>query len=253
MDQASHQLKIALIDAMKSSHPEHVFKISEAKSKSCANFLKPFLKSPNKIFSTNYDVLLYWILMRNEISDAIDGFGRDTIKEEDGASTKDWQYSELRWGKHKEGQNIFYLHGTLPIFDDGIEIIKEEYDGNPILENIKNRIESGHYPIFITAGNGDEKLNCILHNYYLSFCYDALCNIGGSLITFGFNFGEYDEHIIRAINKAAAAKDFKKKLLSIYIGFYSEDDRKHIESIKGKFNCKKVELFDSKSVNIWDK
>ena len=65
--------------------------------------------------------------------------------------------SELRWGNNKETQNVFYLHGALPIFDDGIEIIKEEYvHCNLILENIKKRMDNGSYPIFVTAGNGEE-------------------------------------------------------------------------------------------------
>ena len=157
--------------------------------------------------------------------------------------------SELRWGNNKETQNVFYLHGALPIFDDGIEIVKEEYDGNLILENIKKRMDNGSYPVFVTAGNGEEKLSHILHNHYLAFCYDKLCSIDGSLITFGFNFGQYDDHIIRAVNEAAS-QDYEEKLWSIYIGVYSEDDIKHIESIKKQFKCK-VNIFDTKTARLW--
>lgn len=118
------------------------------------------------------------------------------------------------------------------------------------MEQIQKLMNKGTYPIFVTAGNGDEKLNHIKHNYYLAYCYDSLCNISGSLITYGFNFGEYDEHIIKAINKAAR-QDITKKLWSVYIGVYSEDDKKHIESIESKFKCK-VHIFDSKTAKIWD-
>ena len=112
------------------------------------------------------------------------------------------------------------------------------------------RMEKGNYPIFVTAGNGDEKLNHILHNHYLSFCYDKLSTIKGSLVTFGFNFGEYDEHIIRAIN-LAAKQDIRNCLRSVYIGVYSDDDKKHIEQIEHKFKCK-VNIFDTKTANIWN-
>ena len=47
----------------------------------------------------------------------------------------------------------------------------------------------------------------------------SVCNVSGSLITHGFNFGEYDEHIIQAINKAASNTNFDRKLWSIYIVF----------------------------------
>ena len=73
----------------------------------------------------------------------------------------------------------------------------------------------------------------------------------GSLVTFGFNFGTYDEHIIEAINKAA--KDGMKtsqKLWSIYIGVYSDADKAHVEKISDKFKCK-VHIYDAKSADIW--
>ena len=249
IEEASSVLKKSLIEAVEKMHPEYVFSIPELKSQSCAAFLELFTKRNGKIFSTNYDILLYWVLMRNQIENAVDGFGRDAIEQDEWVPEEDMEYSELRWGKNKEKQNIYYLHGALPIFDDGIEIIKEEYDGNYILQNIEVRMNDGQYPIFVTAGDCDEKLNHILHNHYLSYCYDSLCSIKGSLITIGFNFGEYDEHIIKAINKAAK-QDIRDRLRSVYIGTFSEDDVKYIESIKDKFNCK-VNTFDSKTAHIW--
>jgi hypothetical protein len=34
------------------------------------------------------------------------------------------------------------------------------------------------------------------------YCHEQLSTLEGSLVIFGFNFGEYDTHIIDAINKA---------------------------------------------------
>ena len=57
----------------------------------------------------------------------------------------------------------------------------------------------------------------------------------GSLVTFGFNFGQYDEHIIDAINRAAKqGRKAPPKLWSLYIGVYSEEDKKHIGQIEGR-------------------
>jgi hypothetical protein len=249
LDHAMSVLKRSLLNAVKSLHPEHVFSISEDKCNTCANFLKEYLGNGSKVFSTNYDILLYWVLMRNQLPNAIDGFGRDAIETDEWRPEEEIQYSELRWGKHKDEQNIFYLHGALPFFDCGIEVVKEEYDGNFILENIKKRMENGQYPIFVTAGDGNEKLNHIVHNQYLLNCYENLCSINGSLITFGFNFGDYDDHIINAIN-AATKQDISSRLWSIYIGVFSESDIQHINQIEHKFNCK-VHLFDSRTINIW--
>jgi len=252
---ASEKLKKSLIDAVQSSHPEHVFKIPEEKSLSCIDFLEEYLNTDGLIFSTNYDLLLYWVLMRNNAQKAIDGFGRyleTDLENGEYIVSDDLEYSELIWGKHKEEQTIYYLHGTLPIFDTGINIVKAVYNTEHyLLQNINERIEKKEYPIFVTAGNGKEKLTHIMHNKYLSYCFEKLCTIGGSLVTLGFNFGEYDTHIIDAINMAAKQK-LSDKLWSVYIGVYSEDDLKHIEEIKSKFKVQKVVPYNARTVNIWN-
>lgn len=132
-------------------------------------------------------------------------------------------------------------------------LTKEIYEEDYLLTNIKKRIDKKEYPVFVTAGDGKQKLAHILHNQYLDYCYKSLSNITGSLVVFGFGFGKYDEHIIDAINKAAKGKKKNKfdKLWSVYIEVYSKADEKHIKSIIKKFKCKKVYLFDSKTAGIW--
>lgn len=252
IDVASAKLKQGLLEAVKALHPEHVFTIPEEQSVCCAKFLKSFLDSKGKIFSTNYDLLLYWVLLRNNVISHIDGFGREQENPGEFVPADEQIWSELRWGKHREEQNVFYVHGALPLFDTGIEIVKEEYDQRQyLLEKISSRMDAGEYPIFVAAGDGSQKLAHIMHNKYLTFCYDNLCNITGSLVTFGFNFGPYDEHVIEAINRAAkyGKKDFPK-LCSIYIGVYSDEDRQHIQEIQGKFRCK-VHLYDARTAEVW--
>lgn len=252
LDKASVDLKQALIDAVKVLHPEYVFSIPQEKSDACAIFINTFLETGGHIFTTNYDLLLYWVLMRNQVLRAVDGFGRYRENPDEFVPEDEIEYSELRWGKHKDDQVIHYVHGALPLFDTGVYIVKEEYDSQHyLLENISERMDRGEYPIFVTAGNGREKLTHIMHNRYLSFCYENLSNAVGSLVTFGFNFGKYDGHIIEAINIAAKhGKTAPPKLWSIYIGVYSDDDRQHIENIAHEFRCK-VHIFDAKTAKVW--
>lgn len=253
IQEASQTLKDSLIEAVKTLHPEHVFEIAEEKCKSCFNFLREYLENNGKIFSTNYDLLLYWVLMRNRTDFAIDGFGRELENPEEIIIGEEPEFSdELIWGKHKKEQTVFYLHGTLPIFDTGVDIVKEQYDSQHyLLQKINERMERKEYPIFVTAGGAKEKLNNIMHNKYLSYCYEQLSTLEGSLVIFGFNFGEYDTHIIDAINKACHyGKKSGNKLHSVYIGVYSDEDLKHIESIESKFMCK-VNKYNARTVQIW--
>jgi Domain of unknown function (DUF4917) len=251
--EAHQKLKLSLLDAIKSLHPEHVFKIPQDCIEKCTAFLHNFLDVGGEIFSTNYDLLLYWVLMRGDFPKAVDGFGRELCNPvEVGQRREDPDWSELLWGPNRANQNVHYLHGTLPLFDVGAEIVKETYsEEGYLLENVGARLDAGQYPLFVTAGNGSEKLTLIRHNRYLANCYDRLCEVDGSLVTFGFGFGQSDEHIIDAINKAAHAEHKNPpKLWSIYIGVNSETGRKHIESIEDKFHLK-VSTFDAKTANPW--
>lgn len=249
---ASQKLKSALLKSIKELHPEHVYKIPEEKSAACANFIRLFLESGGSIYTTNYDLLLYWVLMRQGVANPVDGFGRELENPVEVAEGAEQEWSELIWGPNISNQNVHYLHGALHLFDSGADVIKEQYDGSGyLLENISARLDEGSYPIFVTAGNGDEKLEHIRHNRYLSHCYDRLCEVDGSLVTFGFGFGQYDEHIIEAVNKAAKFSTKKPpKLWSIYIGVYSDADIEHIKSIEKKFHSK-VRLFDARTANVW--
>lgn len=253
VESAAVELKRSLLDAIRQLHPEHVFEVPQEKNDACGRFLKPFLETEGHIFTTNYDLLLYWVLMRNKVVQAVDGFGRDRENPEgEYVPEEELEYSDLRWGKHRDTQVIHYLHGALPLFDTGVEIVKEEYDNEHyLLENISSRIKDGEYPIFVTAGDGRDKLTHILHNRYLTHCYEAFCTATGSLVTFGFNFGENDQHIIDAINKAAKyGKRERPRLWSIYVGVYSEEDRDRIESLAPDFKCK-VHIFDAKTTPVW--
>lgn len=250
IDAASSKLKQSLIDAVKAMHPEHVYRVAEEQSASCSEFLNHFLKSGGSIFSTNYDLLLYWVLLRSSTVEHCDGFGRELENPDEVERGEDEIWSELVWGKNRDEQNTFYLHGALPFFDTGVNIVKEEYDGaRYLLQNISDRMEAGDYPVFVTAGNGQEKLAHIKHNPYLTWCYDKFTRIDGSLVSFGFNFGPYDDHITAAINRAAKQPK-TGRLWSIYIGVYSDADREHIESIESDFGCK-VHIFDAKSAPVW--
>ncbi len=253
VDTASAKLKTSLLDAVKALHPEHVFKVPEEQSIACSLFLKRFFDTGGNIFSTNYDLLLYWVLMRNNIVKHVDGCGRELENPSDEfVPPEEQEWSELTWGKYRDEQNVFYLHGALPFFDSGVAVTKEEYDVyNYLLQKISARMEKAEYPIFVTAGDGQQKLTHITHNQYLTYCYDNLCGAEGSLVTFGFGFGPHDEHIIEAINRAAKfGRKVKNKLWSVYIGVYSDDDKKHIEQLESKFKCK-VHVYDAKTAKVW--
>ena len=250
--EAAVRLKHGLLSAIKEMHPEHVFMVPNERSIACANFLRQFLESGGHIFTTNYDLLLYWVLMRQAVNNPTDGFGKELLNPVEVTLGEEAEWTDLIWGPNASSQNIHYLHGALHLFDEKHEIHKEQYSWDAyLLENIKTRLDRGSYPIFVTAGNGNDKLEHIRHNRYLSHCFDTLSKTDGSLVTFGFNFGEYDEHIIDALNRANHHRsNTPPKLWSVYIGTYSETDVEHIRSIEHKFHAK-VRIYDARTADVW--
>lgn len=250
---AHNGLRKSLMDAIKSMHPEHVFKVPDEKSAACARFVNRFLETGGSVFTSNYDLLLYWVLMRQKIPNACDGFGRELLNPVEVENrTGEPEYSPLLWGPNRSRQNVFYLHGSLPLFDTGTEVEKEQYDESGyLLENISARIEADEYPVFVTSGDGDDKLAQIRANPYLSDCYEHLCSVDGSIVTFGFSFGESDLHLVDALNKAThyPSKDVPK-LWSVYIGVFSNADMQRAAALEKTLHAK-VHTYNAQTAEVW--
>lgn len=253
----SEAAKCSLIEAITELHPEYVFKLKEHEIKKCGTFLSPYVckDCDSSIISTNYDLLLYWVLMRfgdeNSEVDCCDGFSYD-VDDYDSNYEFDKNEHSLIWTSCSF-QNVYYLHGALHLFSSIEGVMKEQYRESAekplILDRIKERIYRRQYPLFVTEGDGDAKKRQISKSAYLSNCFNHLKTLNGSLVTFGFSFGDSDQHVIDAINKAASKRS-DHRLRSIYIGVFSDKDRKHIEEISNKFKVK-VNTFDAKTVNVW--
>ena len=187
--------------------------------------------------------------MRNGL-DSVDGFGKEFEGWDE--TTGEADFADLSWGKYRDEQAIFYLHGALHLFDTGVEIVKELYDSEHLLlDKIKARIAEKDYPIFVAAGNGHEKMTHITHNKYLQHGFDTFSTIEGSLIIFGFGFGDPDSHIIEAINKAAKhGQKTDDRLWSVYIGVNSQSGLDRMEQIKDRFQCK-VKYYDARTTGVW--
>lgn len=101
---ASQRLKNALLKSVKELHPEHVTRMPEEKSTACANFLRPFLESGGSIYTTNYDLLLYWVLYATRSPNPVDGFGRELENPVEAAEGEEQEWSELIWGPNKSNE-----------------------------------------------------------------------------------------------------------------------------------------------------
>lgn len=63
--------------------------------------------------------------MRNAIVEHGDGFGRD-LENPENLATRGTAMVGVEMGQAQKKQNVFYVHGALPFFDAGVDIVKEE-------------------------------------------------------------------------------------------------------------------------------
>lgn len=191
MTEDSAGLRDVLITAIAKSHPDYPFEIDDKASASCKSFLSEF----HHIFTVNYDLLLYWTLMRADIDPKVksdDGF---RTPEEGEALYVTWEPENV----HR--QNVHYLHGALHLFDAGHELQKYTWinTGERLIDQIRAAMIDGKFPLFVAEGRSEQKLKKIRHSAYLSKAERSLNSIGNSLFTFGHSLASNDDHVIRAI------------------------------------------------------
>ena len=244
-------LKEHLVAIITNSHPEKSTSITASERVACLDFLEPF----NRIYSLNYDLLLYWVILDlvNSGKNYTDGFSNTEYSEDDAYVV----YAN----DSSTPQNLYFLHGALHLFDAGDEFHKITYNNSQIclVDQIKQALADKKYPVFISEGTSKQKKQKIIHNAYLNHCYKSIKKIGGDLVIFGTLLKKNDEHILNAI--------LNSDVQNIYLGVSSNSDIKHIEAAVDEYNqnfeqlktakklrkdrTKALHLYDYKTANVW--
>ncbi len=212
-----------------------------------------FLSNFHKIFTLNYDCLLYWVLLNRE--DFLKKYPNiEIFKMDDGFREYN---NEIVWKQkqnQKQKQNVFYLHGALHIYkkDNGL-ICKPHNDGRYLMDVIKDNIYNNKYPLIVTEGSSKNKLNKIQkeNNEYLLYCYSKLKGIKDVLFIHGHSLDKKDKHIFDAISKNLTIK-------KVYISLCSKekylDKRDKADTFFAKREREKtldVNFYDADSAHIW--
>jgi hypothetical protein len=251
-------LKSGLLLAIEQVHPSHG-SIRLERFESCCRFLENFVgrSAPpyGVMFTTNYDLLVYWTLnmFKTERSHGRlrlhDGFGADDY----------WPTgTEVVLGNRKT--SIVFLHGALHLFPHDDRILRTRYaPGEPLLSQIRRRLKNDEFPIFVSEGTSREKWWRIRSNDYLRAAYDkfryACKEPKSTLFTFGHSLSKSDDHISNAIGQG--------KVASVYLGAYGGmaavgdwaealafrwGDQRGGEAAKHPL---RVFVYDTKERNLW--
>lgn len=244
----SAKLKQILVQTISARHPETTNQVTEAQKASCSRFLSNF----KKIYTLNYDVLLYWVLLHGRESrpdDIDDGFRLGD--EELGV--------DYRVFDSPHSPTFFFLHGALHLYDSGSQTRKYVWadSGRPLITQVQDAISQNLYPLFVAEGSSDQKLTRINHNGYLSKAlrsFESICDMkDADLFIFGHSLNDSDNHILNFIKKGK----FKRVFVSIYKGNesdYPADFVSKAQTLKiGRAARSPLEiiLFDAQSANVW--
>jgi len=242
IDTAIEQLKEGLIKTIEAVHPR-----SQEIDFNQLNNIALQLAEFGDIFSTNYDLYLYHILIKsNDIS----------------ATSKSYTaYQDYFWGTEApqgfkqfvhyqkfQYKHVYYLHGSLFIFREGAADIKllKDAASNELIDKISEQIKDNRFPTFISEGSGSDKLNSIRHSNYLLFSINKLKHSGKPLVIFGNVLGEFDNHILNAI------KEIPKNI--VYCIYTGERTLAELNTEKYSFLSKfndypnQIDFVDSKTV-----
>jgi len=106
----ANALKNALAEVLARKHPDNVGSISPDEYTRARKFLEHF----ERIFTVNYDLLLYWATMQDGPEQVARNDGFAESEEDPGADYVAWQ-PLATWSS----QRLYYLHGALHLFDAG--------------------------------------------------------------------------------------------------------------------------------------
>jgi len=247
------RIRKALVAAIGALHPVRKF-LSADDCENCGRFLEQFAgvaREPfrGRVFTTNYDLLLYWVLMHRQTRLKLyDGFDNSGI-----------------WHEGLIGTTfVFYLHGALHHYEEDIGRLRPDMrqyklmwrQGENLPTQVRRHIAADHFPVFVTEGSSPEKRERIRANPYLKRVTKAFtkhCAKADSVVfTFGHSLNAVDEHITDVIGGGNAA---------VYLGVHmpTSDGARAIE-LAGEWAVKRMEagrtplqvkLFDTSECRVW--
>lgn len=151
--------------------------------------IKKALLDYSFVYSTNYDLLLYWAINHQGAAGFKDYFWVPTFNL---ANTEVWD----------KATNVLYLHGGIHLYRtaDGKVLKYQAPEGRNLLASFGTHAD--RVPLFVAEGTSASKLSTILRSDYLGFAYSKLMTHDGPMVIFGSSLDTTDAHIATAINKA---------------------------------------------------
>lgn len=227
MEKDLSELQSRLVQALAAVHPPRRQTLSQQQYRAAKTFLDRFRRDPGsplagEIYTTNYDLLLYWTTLHGEVLNTDDGF----------------RGNPLTWSP-KESQSVFHLHGALHLYEnDELATTKVTYVKASIIEQIGEKIKTGSLPLFVSEGTSDQKRLRIEASPYLRHGLERFTNActdeAACLFVFGHALADQDEHIIEAIRNG--------RLNRVYVSFWEPGERARLAQLQAGWKAMREDL-----------
>lgn len=244
-------VKRTLVTAVAGSHLAHTGLVSGEKKAAALSFLAPY----KHIFTTNYDLLTYWVNL------AAPGgpIWQDGFRSSDEDPQAPYVVFSQILGERK---GLFHIHGGLHLYVVDGELRKHCWSrtGVPLTELIRAGLDEGNYPLFVAEGASQQKLEQIQRSGYLWYCFNKIAKIESPLVVFGHALGESDQHIVDVIVESkcphVAIGLFRDPRSAVNQAIYHsalrmQVRRKELVEARRSRSELQVAFFDSESAAAW--
>lgn len=185
-------IRLALIAAV---HHMHVPWWLVADEDGVLSSIRDELRKYRQVFSTNYDLLIYWAAM---LEDRAKGF-RDFFWTNDETSVRfDLNNTEVY---DRDATILAYPHGALHLVHSADGAVHKlcSSDMKSILDQFGEPLVADAVPLIVTEGDSEAKLQSIRSADYLGYVFKELSELTQPLVVFGHSLGESDTHLVSAI------------------------------------------------------
>jgi len=152
------------------------------------------LQKQEYVFSTNYDLIVYWSMQAVGYNGLCDCFWSEKQSFDRGNS--DVPASRTP---------VFFLHGALHLVVMGSGVTRKLVSRSleTLLDQFGKPLDGDEQvrPLLITEGSAQHKLQGIEGNDYLSHALDQLGKCDLPLVVFGSDLSEQDQHLVDALNR----------------------------------------------------
>ena len=189
------------------------------------------------VFTTSYDLLLYWAM----------GFNDDYRNLCDCFWSTDSSFDPEHADVWVNATPVYFLHGALHLVVEGSGRTRKlrRTALNTLLDQFGRPIDGDPEarPLLVTEGSARDKLRAIEDNDYLSHTLRRLSECDLPFVVFGSSLGEQDQHLVDAINETPD----RPVAVSIRPGRSTAETRRKQAHVRERLDAEPLLYFDSRT------